>query len=80
MKKYNHKETLKDYINYDDGLQKLGYSHYKPRLGSLGRALLKASNNQGRYSILKTYWDNYFRELRQKYKGKKQKNVPKQNG
>lgn len=83
MKKYNHKEAIKDYINFEDLLQKCGYTNnYKPQISNLGKALLKASNNQGRYNFLKRYWDNYFRELRQRKRDRqvKNKDVQKQNG
>lgn len=71
MKKYNHAKAIKDYISFEDLLQKAGYKqYYQPKIGSLGRALLKASNNQRSDNFLKRYWDSYFRKLRQEYKHK----------
>ena len=80
MKKYNHKAVIKDYINFEDLLKKWQYREYKPRLGSLGKALLKASNCQRSNNMLKKYWDNYFRELRQHKKEKQKEHVQQQNG
>ena len=82
MKKYNHAEAIKNYISYEDLLQKLGYKQRKPRISNLGRALLDLSNHQRSNSFLKRYWDDYFTKLRENRKQKENKNkdVYKQNG
>ena len=59
-----------EYINFEDLLIKLGYRQYKPRIGTLGKALLAASKGQRSDNFLKRYWDSYFRKLRQDKKRK----------
>lgn len=71
MQKNNN--AIHDYITFEDLLQKFGYRTYKPRLGTLGKALLEASKNQRSDNFLKRYWDSYFRKLRQQKKGKNKK-------
>lgn len=78
MSKYNN-EPIKDYINFEDYLRKAGYRRYKPKVGSLGRALIKASKHQGRSSFLNRMLDVYFEKLRQQ-KNNRQKEQHKKNG
>lgn len=65
-------KPIHNYIGYEDLLQKLGYKTYKPKLGTLGRALLKASKNQKPDNFLKKYWDIYFKKLRHRRRFEKQ--------
>ena len=65
--------AIHDYITYEDLLESLGYRTYKPRLGTLGKALLEASKNQRSNNFLKRYWDSYFKKLRQQKKKDKVK-------
>lgn len=58
---YRNNNAIHDYIDYEDLLKKLGYKSYKPRIGTLGRALLEASKNQRSDNFLKRYWDSYFK-------------------
>ena len=69
MSKTNY-EPIKEYINFEDYLQKAGYRQYKPKVGSLGKALIEASKHQGRSSFLNKMLDVYFKKLRQKKKAK----------
>jgi len=71
MQKNNN--VIHDYIDYADLLKKLGYKSYRPRIGTLGRALLEASKNQRSDNFLKRYWDSYFKKLRQQRKGHNKK-------
>jgi hypothetical protein len=67
---------IRDYISNEDFLQKAGYRTYKPKIGSFGHALIKASKTQGRYSFINKCLDSYFRKLRQQRKlnGNKEQN------
>lgn len=67
MKKNNYK-PIRDYLSYEDLLEKAGYRRYKPKTGSLGRALIEASKHQGRSSFLNRMLDAYFGKLRQQKK------------
>lgn len=70
---HKNNNSIHDYIDYEDLLKKLGYKNYKPRIGTLGRALLEASKNQRSDNFLKRYWDSYFKKLRQQRKGQNKK-------
>ncbi len=65
MKKHN---PIRHFIGYEDLFEQLGYKQFKPRIGSVGRALLEASKGQRSDNFLKRYWDSYFRQLRQEHK------------
>lgn len=78
MSKTNY-EPIKEYINFEDYLQKAGYRQYKPKVGSLGKALIEASKHQGRTSFLNKMLDVYFQKLRQKKKAQKLKEQQKKN-
>ena len=78
MSKTNY-ESIKEYINFEDYLQKAGYRQYKPKVGSLGKALIEASKHQGRSSFLNKMLDVYFQKLRQKKKAQKLKEQQKKN-
>ena len=78
MSKTNY-EPIKEYINFEDYLQKAGYRQYKPKVGSLGKALIEASKHQGRSSFLNKMLDVYFKKLRQKKKAQKLKKQEKKN-
>lgn len=78
MSKTNY-EPIKEYINFEDYLQKAGYRQYKPKVGSLGKALIEASKHQGRSSFLNKMLDVYFQKLRQKKKAQKLKEQQKKN-
>lgn len=78
MSKTNYK-PIKEYINFEDYLQKAGYRQYKPKVGSLGKALIEASKHQGRSSFLNKMLDVYFQKLRQKKKAQKLKEQQKKN-
>lgn len=58
-------------IDFEDLKEKLGYKVYKPRLGTLGKALLEAGKNQRSDNFLKRYCDSYFRKLRQRKRSKR---------
>lgn len=60
-------------VCFEDLLKKLGYKRYTPKIGTLGRALLKASKNQRSDNFLKRYWDSYYKKLRQQRKGQNKK-------
>ena len=70
---YKH-EPIRDYINFEDYLQKAGYRQYKPKVGSLGKALIDASKHQGRSSFLNRMLDVYFKKLRQQKKNRQKEN------
>lgn len=70
---HKNNNAIHDYIDFEDLLKKLGYKNYKPRIGTLGRALLEASKNQRSDNFLKRYWDSYFKKLRQQRKGQNKK-------
>lgn len=73
-------KPIRDYINFGDCLEKSGYWQYKPKIGSLGKALIEASKHQGRSTFLNKMLDVYFKKLRQqKKKEQYKKNVQKQN-
>lgn len=78
MSKTNY-EPIKEYVNFEDYLQKAGYRQYKPKVGSLGKALIEASKHQGRTSFLNKMLDVYFQKLRQKKKAQKLKEQQKKN-
>ena len=78
MSKTNY-EPIKEYINFEDYLQKAGYRQYKPKVGSFGKALIEASKHQGRSSFLNKMLDVYFQKLRQKKKAQKLKEQQKKN-
>ena len=77
MSKHNY-EPIRDYISFEDYLEKAGYRQYKPKVGSLGRALIEASKHQGRSAFINKMLDVYFRKLRQQKK-KRQKEQYKKN-
>lgn len=60
--------------NFEDLKEKLGYKTYSPRIGSMGRALIKASKNQRSIKWLKNHLDTYFRNLRHEQKERKNDN------
>lgn len=64
-----------EYLTYEDLKEKLGYKTYKPRIGMLGRALIKASKEENHRSIgwLKKQLDELFRKQRQEQKNEKRK-------
>jgi hypothetical protein len=59
-------------IDFDDLKEKLGYKTYKPRIGTLGQALIQATKGEHHRSIgwLKHQLDELFRKDRQKHKKK----------
>ena len=64
------------FLDFTDLKEKLGYTTRKPKVGSLGRALIKASkeSNQGSIKWLKNHLDTFFKKNRQqkiKKKGRK---------
>lgn len=62
-------------LNFEDLKEKLGYKTYQPKLGSLGKALVKASKESNHRSIgwLKHQLDELFKKDRQN-KNKKERN------
>lgn len=62
-------------VNFEDLKEKLGYRTYKPRVGSLGKALVKAIKGKDIRSIgwLKHQLDIFFKKNRQNFK--KDRNV-----
>lgn len=58
-------------VDFEDLREKLGYKVYKPRIGSFGRALIKASKEgkSGSSSLIKHQLDLLFKKDR-KYKNK----------
>lgn len=66
-KKY---EPIRDYLDYEDLIKKSGYKVYKPKVGSVGRALIKASKSHGSIGWLKNQLDTYFKSQNKNKKGK----------
>lgn len=63
-------KVIRDYLDFEDLIKKSGYKVYKPKIGSVGRALIKASKSHRSIGWLKNQLDAYFRSLRQNKKGK----------
>lgn len=63
MKRYT---TEHNYITSEDLLEKLGYRVYKPKLGSLGRELVKTGNRS--VGWLKKQLDLMFKKVRKEAK------------
>ena len=40
-------KVIRDYLDFEDLIKKSGYKVYKPKIGSVGRALIKASKSSG---------------------------------
>lgn len=68
-------------ISFEDLKVKLGYPIHPPRIGSLGKALIKASKEGNRRSIgwLKHQLDELYKKDRQKFNKKKRKNGRNKN-
>ena len=60
-------------VDFEDLKEKLGYKIYKPRIGNLGKALIKASKEGNHRSIgwLKHQLDELFKKDRQQLNKKK---------
>ena len=71
MSKTKHK-PIRDYISFEDYLEKAGYKQYQPKVNSLWLAILEAGKHQGRSSFLNKMLDVYFRNVRQKKRQKEQ--------
>ena len=67
-------EAIRDYLSHEDLLQQLGYNFYKPKTGSLGRAIIQASKNHRSIGWLKNQLDTYFKRQNKNKKGKKKHN------
>lgn len=67
-------EVIRDYLSHEDLLQQLGYNFYKPKTGSLGRAIIQASKNHRSIGWLKSQLDTYFKRQNKSKKGKKKHN------
>jgi hypothetical protein len=67
-------EAIRDYLSHEDLLQQLGYNFYKPKTGSLGRAIIQASKNHRSIGWLKNQLDTYFKRHNKNKKGKKKYN------
>ena len=76
-------QTIHDYINFEDFLEKAGYWQYKPKVGSLGRALMEASKHQGRSAFITKMLDVLYKKMRQDKKRQKEQHsknvIQKQN-
>lgn len=68
-------------VDFEDLKIKLGYRIQKPRVGSLGQALIKASQEGNQRSIgwLKHQLDELYKKDRQKFNKKKRKNGRNKN-
>jgi len=55
-----------EYLDFEDLKEKLGYRTYKPKMGSVGRALLKATKDGNHRSVgwLKHQLDEVFKKQR----------------
>lgn len=55
-----------EYLDFEDLKEKLGYRTYKPKIGSVGRALLKATKDGNHRSVgwLKHQLDEVFKKQR----------------
>ena len=64
-------------LSFEDLKEKLGYKTYKPRIGILGKELIKTTKEGNQRSIgwLKKQLDELFKKDRYKKKNKKDKNV-----
>lgn len=60
-------------VDFEDLKEKLGYKTYKPRIGNVGRALIKLSKEGNHRSIgwLKHQLDELYRKDKQKMNKKK---------
>lgn len=65
--------TEHNYINNEDLLKKLGYKFSTSKLGSLGRALIKAGKQVKGLEWLNKQVDTMFRKVRQEKNGQKGK-------
>lgn len=66
-------KSIKNYLDFNDLKEKLGYKTYKPRIGNIGRALIKLSK-EGDYKTLgwlKHQLNIFFKKGRQKMNKKK---------
>lgn len=55
---------LPRYVGIEDLKEKLGYPSHKPRLGSLGRAILTANKNFRSNKLLKKLCNSYYQNIR----------------
>lgn len=76
-------EPIRDYLDFEDLLEKSGYRIYRPKMSSFLKAVLEASKHQGRSSFINRMLDVYFKKLRQQKKQQKGQNnnnvIQKQN-
>lgn len=76
FKQQSNKQPI--FIDFEDLKEKLGYRVYKPRIGILGKALIKLSKRENQRSIgwLKHQLDELFmKNKRKKTRNKKDRNV-----
>lgn len=66
--------AIREYLSHEDLLQQLGYNFYKPKTGSLGRAIIQASKSNKSIGWLKNHLDTYFKKQNKNKKGKKKYN------
>lgn len=67
-------EAIHDYLDFEDLIKKSGYKVYKPRIGSVGRALIQASKSHRSIGWLKNQLDTYFKSQNKNKKGNKRTN------
>ena len=63
-------EQNKSYLSTGDMLKDLGYVTTVPKIGTLGKALMKLSNENPQCTWLKKHEDKMFKKLRQERKEK----------
>ena len=62
-------------VDFDDLRRKLGYKVYEPKIGSMGRALIKASKNKSKVGRwIKNSLDIFFKKERNTHFKKYRKN------
>ena len=79
MSKHNKYESITDFNSYEELFERLGNKQHKPKIGSLGKALIEASKRYGRSAFLTKMLDAYFNKLRHKQYKKHKKETNNKN-
>lgn len=67
-------------VDFDDLRKKLGYRVYEPKIGSMGRALIKASKSKSQVGrLIKSQLDELFKKDRQSHFKRKRTHNGKTN-
>ena len=76
MSKRRKYEPITDYLDFTDLIKKAGYKVYEPKLGNVGRALIKASKAHRSIGWLRNQLEGC---LKKQQKNKKDRNDKKKN-